>query len=129
MVGHARRVEMDFFIRYFWLVLLQRRKIVQRPERASMSCHEQVIAVDGEIVNGRDRQIALERFPMRTVIPGEKHAAFCAGIEQPFAFLVFAHSVNKSIGWETTRDGGPRLAEIGGLKDIRSKIIHFMALD
>ena len=36
--------------------------------------------------------------------------------------------MNKSIGWETAIDGGPRLAEIRGLKDIGSKIIHLVAL-
>src|SRR5436305_14277821 len=66
---------------------------------------------------------------MRTVIPGEENAAFSAGIEQPFAFLVLTHRMNESIGGKTARDAGPGLAEIRGLEDVRSKVIHLVPLD
>jgi len=39
--------------------------------------------------------------PCCTIIPGEEDAAFRAGIEQPFALLVFAHCVDERVRGKT----------------------------
>src|SRR5450759_1822568 len=48
--------------------LTERGKVVENPERASVRRRDQVAFLDGEIVNGNDRQVAPQRLPVGAVV-------------------------------------------------------------
>ncbi len=71
--------------------LPQRRDIIQNPKGASVRGHYEIILMNGEIANGGDRQIKLQRLPMIAVVERNVSSEFGSGEEQPLAFGIFAN--------------------------------------
>src|SRR5258708_7743881 len=71
--------------------LPQRRDIIQNPKGASVRGHYEIIAMNGEIANGGDRQIELQRLPALAIIERNVSSEFGSGEEQPLAFGIFAN--------------------------------------
>ena len=80
--------------------------------------------MDNEIVHWRDRQVKLQRLPIGSIIERHVNAAFCTGIEQPFALAVFSDGMYVGVGSDAVDDAGPSFAEVGGLERIGSEVIH-----
>src|SRR5437660_1025626 len=54
--------------------LMQRREVVEDPERAALGRDDQVLVVHPDVVDGHVRQVELERLPVPAIVEGEEHA-------------------------------------------------------
>src|SRR5215831_13595462 len=88
----------------------------------------QVFLMYGEIPDRCRGQIALQELPISTIVEGEEHSFFRAGIEQAFALAIFSYGMNISPRGNASDQRGPGLAKVGGLEDVGSKVIHLVAL-
>ena len=93
-----------------------------------MRSDNQVVVFNGEIVNGRDGQIQLERLPMCAVVERNKHAGFGAGVEKTFAFGVFANGADVRALGNSVYDGAPGFAEITRFENVRFEVIKTMSV-
>ncbi len=84
--------------------------------------------MDVDVIDRRHRQVGLQRLPVRAIVLREKHAALGGGVEQAFALAVHAHGVHKGACWNAVGQRSPGLAEVGGLEDVRSKVVHLVPL-
>ena len=55
---------------------------------------DEIIAVDSQVVDGRDRHAVLQRRPVLAVIEGDEYAELGAGVQQAAAHRVLAHHVD-----------------------------------
>jgi hypothetical protein len=114
-------VEMHVFLGNGIGELAQRRDIVENPERASVRGQHEIVVFDDQIVDRRDRQVDLQRAPVRSVVEGDEDAALGAGIEQAFSLSgLLLQRDERSIG-NAGGDAGPRRSVIGGLVDVGAR--------
>src|SRR6266581_4090958 len=69
----ARLEQVQRLLRELRLHLVQRREIVEHPERAALRRHDEVIVFDGEISDRHERQVQLEALPVRAIIEADVH--------------------------------------------------------
>ena len=115
-----RLVEHHLGLRGLRIDLAQRGHVVEHPEGAAMSRHDEVVIFHHQIVDRRGRQIHLQRLPMRAVIERNINAELGAGVEQAAAFRIFAHGVDVGAVGDSVGDGGPALAGVAGLDKCRA---------
>src|SRR5208282_409955 len=73
------------------------RDVIENPEGAAMRSNNQIVAVNGEIADGSDRQIELQGLPVVTAVEGYVNSEFGSG-EQQIPFLsVFANAAQERV--------------------------------
>src|ERR1044071_7559522 len=77
--------------------LLERREVVDHPERAALRRGDEIVVAHGEIGDRHDRQIELQRLPVRAVVERDVHPALGAGEEESLAFFVGADNTREVI--------------------------------
>ena len=108
--------------------LSQRRDVIEHPKRTAMGCNNEIVLLDHQIVDGRDRQIQLERLPVCAVIERNKHAQLGAGVKQAGFFRIFAHGVHISAVRNAVCDRRPGFAQISRFENVWLEIIEFMSI-
>src|ERR1700746_2988021 len=68
--------------------------VVEYPERAAVRTNDEIIAMHDQIADRRDRKIQAKTLPVFTVIEGHIYGPFGGGIQETFAFRVFANRIH-----------------------------------
>ncbi len=130
---HAERrrglVEMHVFRGNRIGELAQRRDIIQDPERAPVGGHDQIVVLNDQVVDRCNREIDLQRAPVRPVVERDKDAALGPGIEQAFLLRVFADSAHKSSIGDSSCNPAPGHSVIARLINVGREIVTLMAVD
>ncbi len=77
----GRFVEMDIGFRHVVRELSQRRDVIQNPEGPPMRRYDQIFVLYDQIMNGRLRQVQLQRLPVSSAIERNKDSGFRTGVE------------------------------------------------
>ena len=72
---------MNFITCQLWLVLLERREIIQYPEGATVGRRQKITALNEKVIYRRDGQVSLQRLPVCAIVPGEENSPLRAGLE------------------------------------------------
>ena len=97
---------------------MQRRQVVEDPERPALRRDDQILVVDLDVGDRHVRQVQLERLPVRAVVERDEHPELGAGVEQPFAIGILAHDARRPVGRNAVLAVGqprPGLAVVVGL--------------
>ena len=105
------------------------RDVVEDPECAAVRGDDEIVTVNGEIADGADGQIILQRAPGGAVVEGNEDADFGSGEEHAFAHGIFAHGVDVGVVRKASVDFLPGLAVVVGAIDIRMEVVHLMAVN
>src|SRR5438034_8325994 len=62
--------------------LLQRRQVIENPERPAVRRGDEVVVLDYQVVNWHNGEVTLQRLPARAVVKGYVYAELAAGVEQ-----------------------------------------------
>ena len=109
----------------------QRRHVIEHPEAAPLRGERQVVVDHGDVRNGHQRQIALERLPPRTVIHGDEESELGAGVEQAGTHLILTHHTDRIVGRNPVvaigqaRPGG---TVVIGTPDVRGPVVKPVAM-
>src|SRR5579875_257295 len=125
--GGAGPEKVSRAILYILIYLAQRRDVIQYPERASMRSSDEIVVLDGQVVNGHDGQIALQRLPVRAIIKRDEDAYLGSGIEQAAALRVFANDARESVLGNAIGDFCPGAPIIVGFVEIGPEVVEFVA--
>src|SRR5206468_9281179 len=92
--------------------LLQRRQVIENPERSAVRRGDEVVVLDYQVVNWHNGEVTLQRLPARAVVKGYVYAELAAGVEQapPPARGLLAPAAAKGIGRDRAGAAAPRLA-------------------
>ncbi len=123
----ARLEDSRRLLREIGVHLIQRRDVIQHPERATVGSGDQVGALHDQIVNRADRQVALERLPVLAVVERDVDTLLGPGVEQPLLVGIFADGPGEVVLRNPVRDLRPRLAVVVGLVEVRRKVIMLVA--
>ena len=107
--------------------LTQHANIIQNPERAPVRGHDQIGALELEVVNRRNRQVQLEALPARAGVEGHIQAKLRAQIQQPFPPRILAHDAAEVIAFNAVDDQLPAGAVISRLVDIGRVVVILVA--
>src|SRR5437899_10705094 len=94
-----------------------------------MRSGDKVVTMNGEIVDGRERQVQLQRLPVIAVVGGEIHAALGAGKEQSLMRRIFVDGAHERPLADPADDELPRLAVVARAIDIRTLVVQSMPID
>src|SRR5512133_1696283 len=64
--------------------LTERLEVVEDPKRAAMRGDDQVVVVNDEVVDGRDRKVQVQRLPSLAIVERNVGASLSPGVEQAF---------------------------------------------
>src|SRR5262249_59319491 len=64
------------------LVVMERRQVVENPERPALRRNNEVLVLDDEIGDRCRRQVELERLPVRAVVEGNVEARLRSRVEK-----------------------------------------------
>ncbi len=128
----SRREELRVRARHLVRQLVQRREVVEDPEGASLRRDEQVAVLHPHVGDRDDREVELERRPVRAVIERDVHPELGPGVQQPLAVGVLAHharrcAVGNAVG--SGREQRPRRTIVIGLVDKRPEVAKEVARD
>ncbi len=103
-------------------------KLSSTQKRTPVRRDHEIVIFDDQIVNRCDRQIQLQRLPMRTVIERNEDAEFGSGVEQPFTFGIFAHRMHVGAIGNSVHDRAPGLSQIARLENVWLEVVEFMPI-
>ena len=109
--------------------LPKRIEVIQNPERPPVSRHYQIIILDHKVVDWRNRQVELERPPVRSTVERDEYARLRSCIEQGLLRGIFTHGMNVSSVRDAVGEHGPTFAEIGRLVDVWLEIVELVAIE
>ena len=109
--------------------LAQRRDIIKDPKRAPVRRHYQIVVLNDQVVNRRNRQIDLQRAPVRSVVERDIDAALGPGVEQTFFLRVFSNCAHKNSVGNSGSDPGPSRSVVAGLVNVGREIVVLMAVN
>ena len=87
----------------------------------------QIGVLDGEVVDGDDRQVGLQLLPAVATVEGDADSRFRADVQQSSTLGIFAHYPGDFSLWKTTADVGPVPAAIRRLEQIGPIVVQFVA--
>ncbi len=88
---------------------MQRREVIENPERPPMRCHDHVRALDDQVMDRHDGQIAARPLPVAAIIEGDVQPRLRARVEQPPAMRVFTDHAREIARRDALGDARPRL--------------------
>ena len=106
--------------------LTERGEVVENPERASVRRRDQVTFLDGEIVNGNDRQVATQRLPVGAVVERYPDPSLRSCVQEARALGVFAQNASELRRGDPVRDRCPRCAVVVGLIQVRLHVVELI---
>ena len=115
-----------------FVYLMQRRQVVENPERPALRRKHEIVVRDLDIGDRRVRQIQLEGLPVRAVIERNVHAEFGARVEQAGAIGILADDARGLVRGDAVLAIGearPGLAEIVRAVDVRREVAEQVAVD
>ena len=77
---------------------MERREVVEDPERAALRGEHEVFVRELDVGDRRGGQVQLEGLPVGAVVERNVHAEFGAGVEQPGAVGIFADHACRLVG-------------------------------
>ena len=107
--------------------LAHRAEVVEDPEGAPLGRNHQVVALDLQVGDRRDRQVELERLPVGAVVERDVEAELGAGVEQPLARRVLAHDAHEVVGRNAVLAVGQQIpvgAVVVGAEDVRPEVVE-----
>ena len=107
--------------------LVQWRQVVEDPERAPVRRHDQVGALDDEVVDRRDGKVALQRLPAGAVVEGHVDAELGPDVQQTLAIRVLSDDAAELVRRQPRVDSGPGGAQVVGPVDVRRVVAHLVA--
>ena len=111
--------------------LLQRRQVIQDPERAALRAHDQVVVPELQVADRHDRQVALERLPAGAVVDRDEQPEFRSRVEQARAPRVFAHHADRVVGRDAVPaigNAGPGLSVVVGAPGVGCVVVQAVAV-
>ena len=103
--------------------------IVHDPEATAMGCDHKIVAMHVDIAHGGDRQILLQRLPVRAIVERHEHAALRAGIKQAAAEGSSRTTLMKASSRNAPIDARPAPAAIVRAIYIGGVIVETVAID
>ncbi len=102
----------------------QRGQIVEDPEAAAMRADDQVVVarVDHQIVVERGRQVGAEPRPVAAGVGRDEQRLLGPQKEQVRVAAVFAHDVDRALGWQPRRQSRPAAPEVFGAEEVRREV-------
>ena len=92
--------------------LADRSDIIQHPQAATISCDNQVVVLDLEVVDRHGRETELQRLPAAAIIHGYHHTGLGAQVENAGFLRILTNHKGGAVGLEVSIDAGPGLAII-----------------
>ena len=117
---------MDAPARDFGSKFVERRQVVEDPERPSLRGHDEILLLDGQVGDRHHRKIQLERLPARTVVEGDVKTRLRAGIEQSPPRRVFPDHAGERAARDPGVDLCPSLAVVRRLVEVRTEVIELV---
>src|SRR5205807_9832787 len=96
---------------------LQRRDVVEHPERPALCSRYEISILDREVGDRDHGQIELERLPPRAAVKRIVDAGFRASEQQTPTRGILPNRTDEAFVWNPRRDRLPRLAVVGRLED------------
>jgi hypothetical protein len=104
--------------------LADRRQVVENPERPAVGRDHQVVVLHPQIVDGHGGEVRFQRFPGRTVVARQHHAALGANVEEAAPLRVFAHCVQVHVRGQPRGEALPRLPVVRRLVQVRAHVVE-----
>ncbi len=125
--GAPRREQMRGALHVAVGHLVQRRQVVEDPERAAVRGHHEVGVLHDQVVDRHDRQVAAQALPRAAVVERDPHAAFGARVEQTAPVRILADRARDLSGRDAVGDALPRPAVVVGLEQVGMRIGELVA--
>ena len=93
-----------------------------------MGRNDEIVVFDDQVVNRGDRQVQLQRLPMRAVIKRNEDARLSPRVEQSPSLRIFADSVHVRAIGNSVHNCAPRFPQIGRFENIRLKVVKLMSI-
>ncbi len=94
-----------------------------------MRRHYQIVVLNDQVVDGRDRQVDSQRAPMRPVVERDKDAALRTRVEQTFFLRGLSNSAHKNSVGNSGCDPAPGRSVITRLVDVGREVVVLMAVN
>ena len=112
--------------------LVQRRQVVENPERPALRAQHEVLPRELDVRDGGGRQVELQRLPVPAIVERHAHPELGAGVEQPRAVGIFAHHARRLVGSDAVGAVGeprPALAVVVGAINVRCEVAEQEPVD
>ena len=87
--------------------LPQNVEVVEDPEAPALCGDDQVVVLEGEVGDGNEWQVVLQRLPMRTVVGADVESELGAGVQQAWHGVVRADDAGEVALVDALGDGRP----------------------
>src|SRR5207237_4411234 len=118
-----RREEMNALRSDVRSELAERLNVVEHPESASVCGNDESVVVYEQVVNRHDRQLLLQRLPVRAVIERGVDSALGASEEQAALFVVRTDDAREFIVRNTINNFRPCFSVIDRFVQVRMEIV------
>ena len=107
--------------------LVERREVVEDPERAAVGRDHQIGVLHDQVVDRRDRQVARQPLPRAAVVERHPDLRLGAAVEQPAAVRILADHPGELAIRQAVGDALPRASVVARLEQIRARVIELVA--
>ena len=106
---------------------MQRRQVVEDPERAAVGGDDHVRVLDDQVVDRGDRQIRAQGLPRAAGVEGHPHPRLGSRVEQPATAWVLADHPRDLAVRDAFGDARPAAAVVRRLEQIRAWVVELVA--
>ena len=122
--GIARLEQVRAGVRAHVGALVQRRQVVEDPDRTSLGRDDQVVAVHAHVGNRRDREVELHGLPLPAAVERDVQAVLRSRVHNPVLDRILTHRAHRTAGPNTVHDQRPRAAIIVGAEDVGPEVVE-----
>src|SRR5260370_2183626 len=109
--------------------LAQRRNVIQNPKGAAVRGDHQIVVMHDEVADRSSGHIEPQRLPGIAIIERDVHAHFRAGIEQAFAYRIFADAIEEAAFGNAGGGALPGFAEVTRTVEIWFQVFEAVTVD
>src|SRR5229473_2510937 len=109
--------------------LAQRRNVIQDPKGAAVRGDHQIVVMHDEVADRSSGHIEPQRLPGIAIIEGDVDAQFRAGIEQAFAYRIFADAIEEAAFGNAGGGALPGFAEVTRTVEIWFQVFEAVTVD
>ena len=109
--------------------LAQRCDVVEDEEAASVGSGDEVVVLDLQIADGACGHVEAEGLPVIAVVEGDVDLGFASGVEEAFAFGVFADGRGGCSVGDAVVNLLPGLAAVMGAEEVRTHVVEAQGVD
>ena len=117
------------WLRDFFGGLAERGYVVEDEVSAAVGCGDEVVVFDFEVADGAGGHVEAEGLPVVAVVEGDVDLGFGAGVEEAFAFGIFADGAGGGTVGNAVVDLLPGLTAVVGAEEMRAHVVEAQSVD